>query len=107
MSLCQGAVDGRRWPSSQNSRICSGQKEKSACQNSSRHTGHEITATPKDVWTVSSVLSGKVKWLGNQASNLKVASSIPGRAENDVVSFVKALHPTWGNVSVLTVSRSG
>ena len=33
------------------------------------------------------------KRLGNWASNLKVAGSIPGSA-NDVVSLVKALHPT-------------
>ena len=46
--------------------------------------------------------------LGNRASNLKVAGSIPGR-ENDVVSLGKALHPTClgGNVPVLTVSRFG
>ena len=44
--------------------------------------------------------------LGNRASNLKVASSIPGRAK---LSLGKALHPTClgGNVPVLTVSRSG
>ena len=46
--------------------------------------------------------------LGNRANNLKVAGSIPGRA-NDVVSLGKALHPTcFGGIDpVLTVSRSG
>ena len=46
--------------------------------------------------------------LGNRASNAKVAGSIP-ICKNDVVSLGKALDPTclWGNVPVLTVSRSG
>ena len=35
-----------------------------------------------------------VEWLGNRASNQKVAESIPGHA-NDVVFLGKALHPTW------------
>ena len=38
--------------------------------------------------------------LGNRASNLKVASSIPG-VPNDVVSLVKAPHPTcFGGMSL-------
>ena len=39
----------------------------------------------------------------------RVAGSIPGRVKNYVVSLGKGLHPTclWGNVPVLTVSRSG
>ena len=47
--------------------------------------------------------------LGKQATNQKVAGSIPGRAKNDVVSLGEALHPTClgGNVLVLSVSRSG
>ena len=32
--------------------------------------------------------------VGNRAITQKVASSIPGRAENDVVSLGKAFHPT-------------
>ena len=48
------------------------------------------------------------EWLRNQASNQKVAGSIPA-VQNDVVSLGKALDPTGleGNVPVLTVSRSG
>ena len=45
------------------------------------------------------------EWLGNRATNQKVASLIPGRA-NDVVSLGR--DPTFlgENVAVLTVSRS-
>ena len=35
-----------------------------------------------------------VRW-GSRASNPKVAGSIPRRAQNDVVSLGKALHPTY------------
>ena len=46
--------------------------------------------------------------LRNWASNLKVAGSIPGHA-NDVVSLGKALHPTClgENVPGLAVNCSG
>ena len=48
------------------------------------------------------------EWLGNWASNQKVAGSLPGRAQ-DIVSLGKARHPTClgEKVPVLTVSRSG
>ena len=51
---------------------------------------------------------GVAEWLGNRASNLKVASS-SFAMPNEVVSLGKALHPTClgGNVPLLTVSRSG
>ena len=71
--------------------------------------GYSRLAKRKDMVCISKQCGSQMaEWLGSRVSNQKVAGSIPGRA-NDVVTLCQALHPTclWGNVTVLTVSRSG
>ena len=47
------------------------------------------------------------EWLGNRASNLTVASSIPGHVKLRVLGKGTSPYLPRGNVPVLTVSRSG